>query len=407
MGIVVACQRCGAQLRSKDEFAGRPVRCPYCHTVNQLPGTPNYMSSDEQRQFCPICRGQFKDDDESVKGPQGVLYHRVCFELERVRWRAHQSARFKSGAQGTTPPTPIPVAIPTPPEPLPTSPWSLPNAPTPQPPSPQLQPITPIPATPQEPQPQELAPLQWPAGLEELLDDWDAHSPRVSGLAAQSSGPMWSPRARRIARKLVVLTVSLLVPLLGLAVIIGVLYSSISSLHHSPAQPDAATGEIPASTTESPSPSQPAPYDPLASLGFRLDIPEGLRFAQRNGDTLSYTADGHPPKSWDDPLCLIGSIPANVSPADQKAFAERLLRQTDLPSDVRVRSSGPITVDGVDGWELEAATDGTPRGMTLLVYQLTLFHDGHCQFIQGSAGDRYKDTYLPKYRALGRSYRHR
>jgi hypothetical protein len=520
MGVVVACQRCGAQLRSKDEFAGRPVRCPYCHTVNQLPDRPNMAAPAEVRQVCPICGRGFEPTDQLVKGPQGVLYHRECFELERARWRANQTVRDKPFPVGE------PVAL------APARPQPSATTPPPRPPA------SPLPAT----EPSELAPLEWPAGLRELLDERETKSQATRGAmlppAPRSRGRRFSPG--NDAGSLLMLGFGLSLPLIGIVVIAMALlgpssdHPSGSTSGSGPTETSAgepgrfsaanytAVGNtgvslpVPAGFTanadlpglEQPSTGAsvavvevktpfaelrdsitperaarrglemlrsesvsidgysgvlvharhatpqgrtlkwiasfgddqrsfsiiatfperletelsdtlrrtvlatkceggkpPTPPTPPTDLGFRLDVAPGLKPAQRQGDVQTYTTDGNPLNSSGEPLCMAGFAPAQVSGAGRRLFAEQLLRNTGSLSDVKIRDSHPITVDRLDGYELEASARDANGPARLEIYQLVLFDNDRCYFVHGAVGNHLRSEYLPKFRTMARSFR--
>jgi len=538
MGVVVACLRCGAQLRSKDEYAGRPVRCPYCHTINQLPERPNAAPAEAERQLCPLCGGRFEPSREQVKGPRGVLYHRECFELERARWRAHQSTRSKATAASS----PLITTSAAPPAPTFRPPVSTPPArpaPTPAPTPMQATPF-PAPAS-SASQPCKLAPLEWPTGLRELLDEWEA-SPYGAPAATVLAPAQPSPLKRLLRRKRslrILFGIGAAVPAMALIVmmytmLIGTADRSrariastagpaivASGIATSPMPPgyvaipktdiwllppagflpsadlpglvQSATGatvmviemktpftelrpnlesgnltdqgtellqqvsvtiddqpgilvqtrresadgaklkwiatfgdsrrscsltatlpeslaadlsEVLCQTLLGAKSARGKIPDPLAELGFGLDVPPELKLAQREGEILTYTKDGTIPAAMDEPVCLIGRMPAPSAADERKSFAEQLLRQNRWLGTLDLQSNAGTMVNGLPGYEVEGFARDTSGQVSLLVYELALFDGDHCYFVQGLTSDRY-GQYLAKYRTMAHSFRQR
>lgn len=292
MGVVVACLRCGAQLRSKDEFIGKLVRCPYCHTINQLPDRPNTVSLEVDAQVCPICTRAVEAHDNSVKGPQGVVYHRECFEIERARWRSQQAARAASPSK--TPPQPLrppasltpsqplrpPTPSRTPPQPLrpPTSSSLTPSQPLRPPATPAQTPSQPLPPPPTAPatggsSSTQLAPLEWSSDLRTLLDEWEAFPP--GGLLEPRRAFRWRWLRRNSGLgKLLILLLAFAVPCLVVAVAAYVFFGNPRP-GAVPAQPDTAAGPL-LRPTNAAGQELPEGYAAIAGMDLWLPIPSGF-----------------------------------------------------------------------------------------------------------------------------------
>lgn len=287
MGVVVACAQCGAQLRAKDEYAGKSVRCPYCHTVNRLPARPNTTPELLDLQLCPICRKGVASNEDAVKGPQAVLYHRECFEIERARWRSHQAARVANPGSAIRSATPAKPATPT----ARPAPAAVPTRPAP----------SPLPAASGSSSGQ-LAPLDWPMDLRQLMDDWDEHSP--GGLTEEVPPPLAWPGQGLLRRngplgKLLILLLALGMPLLVLGIALALFWGENWS-----APEGKPTATVPTSATPA-SAEQPATSGYVAVAGMNLWLPLPTGFVSdatlpglRNAEADATVAVSQTPRSF-------------------------------------------------------------------------------------------------------------
>ncbi|NLX95169.1 MAG: hypothetical protein GXY83_03225 [Rhodopirellula sp.] len=101
MTLIVHCTKCGKELRSQDRFAGKPVRCSQCGTINRLPANPSATpASLLESAFCFVCGKDFSVDGDLVRDKKGRSYHRRCYEdasrYEKSR-RKQEVRRQRSG----------------------------------------------------------------------------------------------------------------------------------------------------------------------------------------------------------------------------------------------------------------------------------------------------------------------
>lgn len=145
-------------------------------------------------------------------------------------------------------------------------------------------------------------------------------------------------------------------------------------------------------------------FDPFADLGYKLSSTSKLPFTQRVGNMLAYTMDRvFPAKSPEHPLLVVGQALSKLEIEDGKEFAERRIRQTAAVEGIEIVSTAPITVDDLPGFESEARARLPGSGEPMFVYQVILFDGDSYYLIQGLAGDRFREEYLPEFRESARS----
>jgi len=94
-----------------------------------------------------------------------------------------------------------------------------------------------------------------------------------------------------------------------------------------------------------------------------------------------------------------------VSIADKRKYAERRLRETAHTKIISVKSTGPITIDGLDGYETLAEAQDVKSGTPLVLYQVILFDEDSYILLQGLVGADLREEYLPEFKAMARSLR--
>lgn len=98
MTVTTSCRRCGRKLRGKDEYAGKPTRCPACQTINRLPQRPDpdTPASGEASEVCSECGFDLSIDGDQVTDARGRRYHRVCYEAEAAEQAVQPPAASSS-----------------------------------------------------------------------------------------------------------------------------------------------------------------------------------------------------------------------------------------------------------------------------------------------------------------------
>jgi hypothetical protein len=150
-----------------------------------------------------------------------------------------------------------------------------------------------------------------------------------------------------------------------------------------------------------------AKKDPLEGLNFSVEMDPALKIAGRMTNALMMTRDGAlPGKPTDDPLLIVGSAISQVEVKDGKLFAEARLRKTTSVTDIRIRKTHEITINGLSGYEIIAdARGGSDSEQPIVIYQVVLF-DGSSYFImQGFTASSEQQTYLGAFSRIARSFR--
>jgi hypothetical protein len=143
-----------------------------------------------------------------------------------------------------------------------------------------------------------------------------------------------------------------------------------------------------------------------AELGFALTPSEKLAPAPTTAKQLLFTKDGTFPKgSPADPVFVAGPSLERVAVEDQQQFALMRALQSQHTTVGVVESHEPVTIDGLSGFELIAPATDAESGTPLVLYQVMLFQEGKYYLMQGLVGAEARDTYLPEFKAMARSFK--
>jgi hypothetical protein len=148
----------------------------------------------------------------------------------------------------------------------------------------------------------------------------------------------------------------------------------------------------------------PAP-EPGTDVGFTVTASEKLKITPGIGKMVMYTKDGIvPAKSPEDPLFLAAPSVADVPLEDKRQFAVQRLFQTAHTKVTSLISNTPVTIDGLEGFELLAEAEHSDSGISLVLYQVLLFDEGCYILMQGLVGAALRDEYLPEFKAMAHSF---
>ena len=148
------------------------------------------------------------------------------------------------------------------------------------------------------------------------------------------------------------------------------------------------------------------PTEPGEELSFTLEASPKLKLTRGMTRSLTYTREGVvPTPSPDDPLFLAVPSFAQKSPADRRAFAERTMRGLAGGPDFVLKSTQPVTIAGLDGFESVAEAKCDETGTPLTVYQVVLFEEEAHVVLFGRVATALAHEYLPEFRAMARSFR--
>ena len=153
-----------------------------------------------------------------------------------------------------------------------------------------------------------------------------------------------------------------------------------------------------------------AKTDGPPKLPFSIGSVEGLSPVARIislGKMAAFTRDGTiPVASPSDPLFIVGPSLGNVPVGDRESFARRRLEATTNTKIEAVTATAPVSIDGLDGFEMLASGTDEKDGTALTVFQIMLFPPGEGYILMtGLVGEDLAETYLPKFRTLAKSYK--
>jgi hypothetical protein len=145
----------------------------------------------------------------------------------------------------------------------------------------------------------------------------------------------------------------------------------------------------------------PAPGD---DLPLTVTASPKLRLTQGIPKSLMYTKDGViPAKSPEDPLFIVAPSFSQVAIMDKRAFAQQRLLQTAETKLTAIKSTRPISIDGLSGYESLADAEDVNSGTPLTFYQVMLFDEDSYILMQGLVGAKLSSTYMPEFMAMARS----
>ncbi|GAA3927190.1 hypothetical protein [Hymenobacter algoricola] len=179
------------------------------------------------------------------------------------------------------------------------------------------------------------------------------------------------------------------------------------------------TGTYPEATPAAAGPVQAALLSTFYAPQTRAEVPAApfglnvagtrFRFAKNLAGSLLYTTDGRPaPQGPDQAAVIVGTSlgAVDVADADQEQYSLLHLRQTPNGQTLHVRSSYPITINRMRGYEVIA--DGQDaQGRPQLVYQVMLFADTDKYYLIVGITDNHFDEHLATFQALAQTFRRR
>jgi hypothetical protein len=146
------------------------------------------------------------------------------------------------------------------------------------------------------------------------------------------------------------------------------------------------------------------PPEAGSDLPFTLQGSAKLKAMAGTSGALVFLRDGAVPgKSPKDPLFIAAPVVREIAPENRRVHAERRLHLTAQIQDLAIKSTDPITVDGLEGYETIAEAKDKQSGTPLAVYQVILFVDDAYILMQGMVGIDLSEEYSPEFKAVARS----
>lgn len=149
-------------------------------------------------------------------------------------------------------------------------------------------------------------------------------------------------------------------------------------------------------------------FDPYEGLPFAMPGDHRLKVAKRLGVNLTFTRDGDSPvKTREDPIFVAAYVEGAVAEPDREGFCQAQLGVTALVTEIDVRGSGPIELDGLDGCEAVGYAKDPESEKWLVLYEAALFDITGYYSFSGRVGTSLQYRFLTSFGELTRSFRRR
>jgi hypothetical protein len=148
------------------------------------------------------------------------------------------------------------------------------------------------------------------------------------------------------------------------------------------------------------------PLDPFEGLTFRVAESARLKVAKRLVNMLILTETGDLSQGPSGaPFLIVGSSLVPGAMDDVEAFSGRRIGQTESIVGLGNLTGAPVTIDGIEGYELLADARDDASARPLRIYQVILPEGSHYLIIQGITGADRAAEMIPEFRAVARSLR--
>ncbi|QUY40728.1 hypothetical protein I1H34_15550 [Acaryochloris marina S15] len=145
-----------------------------------------------------------------------------------------------------------------------------------------------------------------------------------------------------------------------------------------------------------------------APLPFKIEAVADLAQVQgvAMGNTALFTRNGTIPTATpNDPMFIVALSIGEVFVGNRKEYARRRLLETAQTEIGSVQTTIPITIDGLEGYELTATGKDQKSQTHLMVYQVMLFPDeGGYILMAGMVGQQQAKNYLPEFKAMAQTF---
>lgn len=148
------------------------------------------------------------------------------------------------------------------------------------------------------------------------------------------------------------------------------------------------------------------PADPFEGLSFRFAETPRLKVATRmtNMVALNESGDLSRPRPGE-PILVVAMSFSDVEIGDMEAFARQRIQQIATVSGIGGVSGGPVTIDGIAGYELFAEGRNVNAGIPMRIYQVLLPDGEGYILVQGVVRADRADVLIPEFQAVARSLR--
>ncbi|MGE0744127.1 MAG: hypothetical protein AB7K86_02720 [Rhodospirillales bacterium] len=148
------------------------------------------------------------------------------------------------------------------------------------------------------------------------------------------------------------------------------------------------------------------PLDPVEALSFTIVAAAPFEVARVAGQTVLLSPGGKFPLEDERAPIMVAGLSASkdLDVPDKKAFAERRIEQTATVTDVVRGETRPVTIAGLDGFEVFAEGRGKTAGVKLTIYQVILYDSAGYAVMQAVMPTAEKETYLPIFARIAGSF---
>lgn len=146
--------------------------------------------------------------------------------------------------------------------------------------------------------------------------------------------------------------------------------------------------------------------DPMGTLAFRATPIPPFEVARIMGQTLLLTPNGVFPANIENmPIMILGlSATEGWSTPEQRKFAEDRVKKTAMVDNITVETQTSVTIGDLSGYKVLATGEGERTGTPLTIYQVILYDSsGYC-LIQGITPTEDKDTNLPIFEGIAKTF---
>ncbi|MFD0797051.1 hypothetical protein ACFQZJ_06240 [Maribacter chungangensis] len=168
---------------------------------------------------------------------------------------------------------------------------------------------------------------------------------------------------------------------------------------------DAALGEAIKSAVLSSIYDTSKSVDPLESADFEIALTgTDMVFAASVANSLLFNREGQiPGTATDKAAFIVAKSFSEMEIPDKKAFSENRLRQNPITIE-SIKSTVPIRIDGLDGFEIIAESKPDELGKVLELYQVILFSDKQYYILFGSSEEDYEKN-MAVFKSLTQTFK--
>ncbi len=151
-------------------------------------------------------------------------------------------------------------------------------------------------------------------------------------------------------------------------------------------------------------PTQTAAAPPPFKIEAMADLSQVQGVA--TGNSALFTRNGTIPTATpNDPMFIVALSIGEVFVGNRKEYAQRRLLETAHTEIESVQTTTPITIDGLEGYELTAIGKDQKSQTPLMLYQVMLFPDeGGYILMTGMVGQQQAKNYLPQFKAMAQTF---